>query len=330
MCCVLAAPLAQAETKVVAILGFAANDGARDHAPGVESLVATEIGQVRSLKVISHADVLVTLGAERQQQLLGEEGGAGCTATTCITEVASAVGARYVINGRVDRFGTRYIVTAGLFDTQSAGTVARVEVEASDEDELPAASRMLANRALQALTSPGGIERLAATPRVFGTLGNFSLGLRMGNAFLTNIAAFNLSGDLELGYRFEPDWVAFLQVGVTFVRPPSETLPDEFAIVPSVIGARHLYLIQDRFQPYWGLGLGVQLTIADKFGPFQSTGPLPTVIGFLGFQYFATRHLLLGIEGSMNLAQATLGLTGTGTLGTGFNLDLNGSVGWRF
>lgn len=344
----LAGPLAWAEEapaaapaedrKVIAILGFSANEGAKDHAPAVETLVATRVAQEPAVKVVSQDDVATLLDVERQKALLGGGESSGCDEDSCFAALAGAVGARYVVKGRADRFGDGYVLAATVYDSQQQRSLAKLAVDAADDAALPDAARALAIKVLQtvevhgtpvtgttAAPAAGTVSASGAAPPASG---NFSLGLKVGNAFLHNIASLNLSGDLELGYRFDPEWVGFLQVGVSILRT-SDVLPEDVTILPSVLGARHLYRVDSAFQPYWGLGLGVQLAIADKFGIFQDTGPLPTVLGFLGFHYFVTEDLMLGIEGSSNLAQATLGLTGSGRLG-GFNLDLNGTVGWRF
>lgn len=311
------------EPKSVAVLAFQSNPDGKGQESAVEALVSTELARAPGVRVITQADLKTLLDTERQRQLLGTDT-KECT-EACMAELAGAAGARYVLSGRVDRFGERYVLLASLFDSQEARVLAKKSVEAEGDAGLPEASErlsreLLASLGLQPSASPGAgrdSER-----------GRISLGLRVGNTFIANLAALNLGGDLELGWRIDPRWVALLQVGVTLVRHQSELLPEQFVILPSVLGIRRLYRTDASFQPYWGLGLGVQLALGN-FGPFQKTGPLPTVIGAVGFQYGLTERMSLGLEGTTNVAQMMLGFT-EGQRGNGFNLDLNGSVTWRF
>jgi outer membrane protein W len=158
--------------------------------------------------------------------------------------------------------------------------------------------------------------------------GGLVLGLRINNTFIENLAALNPGADLELGYHFHPEWVAFLQVGISFVSKTEDGTTSRLNVLPSVIGARHYYRMQHSFRPYWGLGLGVQLSFG-QFGIFQSTGPLPTVIGFLGAEYVIANSVGIQIEAGTNIAQAVLGLTSEG-LGDGLNLDLTAGIAYHF
>jgi len=99
-------------------------------------------------------------------------------------------------------------------------------------------------------------------------------------------------------------------------------------VLPSVLGLRHYHNVERSLRPYWGLGLGVQLSFGE-FGIFRQTGPLPTVIGFFGCEYLIAGHFGIQLEASTNLAQATLGLS-DGGLGSGLNLELNAGIAWHF
>jgi hypothetical protein len=158
--------------------------------------------------------------------------------------------------------------------------------------------------------------------------GSFVFGLRFNNSLISDLGSFNPGGDVELGFQFHPEWVVFGQVGLTYVTGEAEGHKGGLNVLPSVLGLRHYNNAEGTFRPYWGLGLGIQLSFGE-YGIFKQTGPLPTVIGFAGLEFLLAGHLGLQLEASTNIAQATLGLTGGG-LGSGLNLDLNAGIAWHF
>jgi hypothetical protein len=238
--------------------------------------------------------------------------------------------ARYVITGRLDGFGTRYLLTTSLVDSESGRALSRPRIEVAARDALPRAAVSLAEQLLAALV-PESSERpsapVASSVKAPG-VGSFLFGLRFNNSLISDFSTFNPGGDVEIGFQFHPEWVVFGQVGLTYVRSEEEGRKGGLNVLPSVLGMRHYHNVERSFRPYWGFGLGVQLSFGE-YGIFQQTGPLPTVIGFGGFEYLIAGHLGLQLEASTNLAQATLGLT-DGGLGSGLNLDLNAGITWHF
>ena len=92
-------------------------------------------------------------------------------------------------------------------------------------------------------------------------------------------------------------------------------------VVPSVLGVRKLYRVAHDFQPYWGLGMGLQLSIG-QYGPISETDSFPTVIGMFGFEYRLTGGLRAMVESSINIAQLVLGLRNKELgVGGGLNFD---------
>jgi TolB-like protein len=312
----------------VAILALEANKAALDSAPAIASLIASRLAESPHLKVLTQRDIETMLSTERQRQLLGS--GSCSQEGACLEELSNAVGARYVLTGRLDQFGDKYLLTLSLLDTFSGRSLARPRAEAAGSEELLQVADAVGQQLLAELAPEG--KSSAAKPLLGSareTPGSgLVLGLRINNTFITNLVALNPGGDLEVGYSFHPEWTAFLQVGISFVRNAEKDQEGRLKVVPSVLGARHYYRLEHSLRPYWGLGLGVQLQFG-QFGLFQSTGPLPTVIGFFGAEYFIGNKVGLHIEAGTNLAQATLGLT-EGGLGDGLNLDLTAGVAYHF
>jgi TolB-like protein len=312
----------------VAVLSLEANKPAEESAPGIASLIASRMAESPKLKVLTQADVQTMLSTERQRQLLGSS---SCsTQGPCLEELSNAIGARYVVTGRLDRFGDKYLLTVSLLDTFTGRSLARPRAEASSSEDLLLVADAVGDQLLAELAPEGKTQKaqplLGSAKETPG--GGMVLGLRINNTFISNIQALNPGGDVELGYAFHPEWVGFLQVGISFIRATEENQSGRVRILPSVLGARHYYRLEHSLRPYWGLGLGVQLAFG-QFGIFQSTGPLPTVMGFFGAEYLIADRLGLQLELGTNLAQATLGLADNG-LGDGLNLDLSAGITYHF
>ncbi|MFP2927809.1 hypothetical protein ACLESO_21955 [Pyxidicoccus sp. 3LG] len=323
------APVPQAPEKealIVAVLTLESNEAGRDSAPGVTSLIASRLAESPRLRVLSQRDIETVLDAERQRQLLGIK---SCDRGACLQELSSITGARYIVTGRLDRFGDQYLLTASLVDTIGGRSLAKPRAEAPEADTLLRTAEAVADQLLAALVTPA--EAPTARPllgRVTTGGGGFTLGLRINNNFIQNLATLNPGADVELGYWFHPEWVGFAQIGFSYVQSNAEGAKGGLNVLPSVIGARHYHNLAKPLRPYWGLGLGVQLSFGD-FGIFQSTGPLPTVVGFVGLEYLIAGHVGLQLEAGTNVAQAVLGLADS-KLGDGLNLDLNAGIAYHF
>jgi TolB-like protein len=118
----------------VAVLSLEANKPAEESAPGIASLIASRLAESPKLKVLTQADVQTMLSTERQRQLLGS---ASCsTKGPCLEELSNAIGARYVVTGRLDRFGDKYLLTVSLLDTFTGRSLARPRAEATSSEDL--------------------------------------------------------------------------------------------------------------------------------------------------------------------------------------------------
>lgn len=314
------------DAPVVAVLTLESNESARDSAPGITSLIVSRLSESTHLRVLTQRDIETVLDAERQRQLLDIK---SCDRGACLQELSSITGARYVITGRLDRFGDQYLLTASLVDTLGGSSLARPRAEAPEADALLRTAEAVADELLAALVNPeepGTGRPLLGGPRTGG--GGLVLGLRINNNFIDQLATLNPGGDLEIGYWFHPEWVGFIQVGFNYVRSNTEGAKGGLNVLPSVVGMRHYHNVEKPLRPYWGFGLGVQLSFGD-FGIFQSTGPLPTVVGFAGLEYLIAGHVGFQLEAGTNVAQAVMGLADS-KLGDGLNLDLNAGIAYHF
>jgi TolB-like protein len=312
---------APAPPLVITLLPLEANERARDEAPGLTALLVSRLSESPRLAVSSASDREAVRAA------------GSCTQSPCQEATPGTPGsskARYVITGRLDGFGSRYLLTASLVDSESGRALSRPRAEVSSRDALPRAAVAVADQLLATLVSAPSQrpESMAATVSKAPETGSFLVGLRFNNSLISDFSTFNPGGDVEIGFQFHPEWLVFGQVGFTYVRSEQEGRKGGLNVLPSVLGMRHYHNVERSFRPYWGFGLGIQLSFGE-YGIFQQTGPLPTVIGFAGFEYLIAGHLGLQLEASTNIAQATLGLT-DGGLGSGLNLDLNAGIAWHF
>ncbi|MHB8873911.1 MAG: hypothetical protein ACYC8T_09530 [Myxococcaceae bacterium] len=309
-------------TVTVALLAFESNKAAAEAAPAMSSLIASRLAESKRLKVISDRDVAASLGRERQRQLLG-----GCSDTSCMAELSGALGARYLVVGRLDRLGKTFLLTASLYDSQRSVSVAKPRAEVPTEDGLRRAADQVAAEMLLVLDGPpSGAVSAATADGGFG----ITLGLKLGNQFLASLAALNPGAELEVGWAFDPEWIAFLQVGFNLVRGERSGQDVRLTVVPSVLGARKLYRTAATLQPYWGVGMGLQLSFG-QYGPFSETDSFPTVIGMFGTQVKLSDSFGALVEASINLAQLVLGLRSKDFgLGNGLNFDLSVGLLYRF
>jgi TolB-like protein len=115
------------------VLDLAAQTGVDDRlARALTDAVANEVASRGFFQTSSSRDIQTLLGVERQRQLLG------CDESGCMSELAGALGARFVLNGSLARLGDAYQLSLQLLDSQRAGTVRRSMHLAKDLDGLRA------------------------------------------------------------------------------------------------------------------------------------------------------------------------------------------------
>ncbi|WP_245814676.1 hypothetical protein [Cystobacter ferrugineus] len=314
-----APPAPEGETPApmrLVLLPLKADTETREEAPGLTALMASRLAESPRLAVSTESDVQAVRTA------------GSCADGSCEQEAARATKARYVVTGRLDAFGSRFLLTATLVDSESGQALLRPRAEVAAREALPRAAVSLADQILATLVPDPNARATSPMPEELRPRqGSFLAGLRI-NSLIFNLSSFNPGGDVELGYQFHPEWVVFGQLGVTFITTTQTGSKGGLNVVPGVLGLRHYHGIENRLRPYWGLGLGVQLSFGE-FGIFRQTGPLPTVIGFVGLEYLFFNRLGVQLEASTNIAQATLGLA-DGGLGSGLNLDFNLGIVWHF
>jgi TolB-like protein len=131
-------PRKEEPRKKVAVLDFT---GDAKLATALTRLVTAELGKDSRLEILSREDVTALLGLERQRQLLGCD-------NSCLTEVGSALDARWLVNGSISALGAGFLVTAQLLDTSQARILNRVVLRPRSSDEMMSQAGALARELL--------------------------------------------------------------------------------------------------------------------------------------------------------------------------------------
>lgn len=105
--------------------------GEKLDAAAFSEMVLNAVDSAKTFKVISSKEISTMLGIERQKQLLGcgEE-------STCMTEIANALGSDFVMVGSVGRVGDNYLVSTRLINGATNKVTARASVQAKSANSL--------------------------------------------------------------------------------------------------------------------------------------------------------------------------------------------------
>ena len=98
----------------------------------ITNMVSAQLGRYKTYDVITALDLrqLAELEVDKQK--------AGCSDNeSCLSELAGAMGARYVVYGDVGKLGTKVIVALNLFDSEEARAVDREVLTANSLGDVP-------------------------------------------------------------------------------------------------------------------------------------------------------------------------------------------------
>lgn len=91
--------------------------------PGVANilteLVLQDLHDMKRFRVIGQKDIDQMLNTEQRKQLTG------CSDTSCLVEIAGAMGTRYTVDGTIGALGDTNILSLSLIDTSRAAVVSR-------------------------------------------------------------------------------------------------------------------------------------------------------------------------------------------------------------
>ena len=116
----------------------------------VRDALAAHISHLANVDVLSTEDLRRTLDVEAQRAAVG------CTADQCMAEIASALGADYIVFGNVGVLGDRVVGNMSLLDAAHGVSLGREALDVADIGELPDAVRAAAARLVVPLAPAGG------------------------------------------------------------------------------------------------------------------------------------------------------------------------------
>jgi len=133
----------------VAMLGVNGGAGFDSKVLGtVEELLLSALEATGRFEVTSRSDISQLIGFERQKQLLG------CTDTTCVAELAGALGVAFVASADLGRLGDVSVLSLKLIDVRRAKVVARVTKDVPTDAALVQAAREAARELAAAVPEP--------------------------------------------------------------------------------------------------------------------------------------------------------------------------------
>jgi TolB-like protein len=114
----------------VLVLDLRVDGGTEEVARTVRDEVAVALGSDARLDVLSSEDVRRVISVDAEKRAIG------CTADSCLAEVGSALGARYIVHGSIGAVGSTTVVHLNLFDTEGNRAIARETAEETDINQL--------------------------------------------------------------------------------------------------------------------------------------------------------------------------------------------------
>ena len=129
--CFLALP-AFAEKPKMLVMDLKATRVEEDIVSIITDLISTELTTHEEFEIITGADMRQMAELEAERQSLG------CMDdSSCLAELAGAMGARLVVYGSVGKLGKNIIISLNLFDSEKAKSAGRENIRATTLDTLP-------------------------------------------------------------------------------------------------------------------------------------------------------------------------------------------------
>jgi TolB-like protein len=144
--------LAEEEPIQIVVLGLETTELEAGKVALVDGIIADTISRAPRLKVLTKSDIERLAAFESDKALLG------CDASNCLAEVAGALGAAYVVFGRIGTLDDLILVQLNLFDARKAQPVGRQEVRAASLRALDGAVQPAVQRLLSPLTGEVPVE----------------------------------------------------------------------------------------------------------------------------------------------------------------------------
>ncbi len=135
----------------IIVLGLSAAGGVEPSvAESLTEALAAELSRTGLFEVTTQKDIATVLGVERQRQLLG----CGEESSSCATELAGALGARFVLSGSVAKLGDVFQLNLQTQDTTKGQALGRATRLAKD---LPSLRGQLPYAIAEATATPAPV-----------------------------------------------------------------------------------------------------------------------------------------------------------------------------
>ena len=132
------------EAPKVLLLKLVDTGAGPDETRTINGLLATELQKFDHFALLSGTDLEAFANIENERHM------AGCDQTSCLVELAQAMGTRFVIYGEAGRLGSLIVLNLSLLDSDASENLSRVSLEAKSLEQVPAALRT----GLHPLTDP--------------------------------------------------------------------------------------------------------------------------------------------------------------------------------
>lgn len=187
-----AVPAAQPERPQILLLNLehVPSEVPPDKVAILQGRIASSLSERRALDLVTTADLKAMADLEAEKSLVG------CDERSCLAELAAALGARYVVFGRIGKLDDTLILQLNLFDAHEARAEGRAEVSAASlkeiADRVPGALSTLLVRLgpLGAVEATPTANTSGAPPSVLLVSGGALLGVGTLGAVGFGIMAF--------------------------------------------------------------------------------------------------------------------------------------------
>jgi len=119
----------------------------------LDGMIESAVARQRGLRVVSSGEIARIIEIEGNKQALG------CVQDSCLSELAGAMGTRYVLFGHVAPLGETLVMQLRLFDSQTLVMVAREELKGPSPDVLATAIPPAVDTLFASIATPAVVEK---------------------------------------------------------------------------------------------------------------------------------------------------------------------------
>ena len=202
-----------AEPASVLVLNLSAENIPAAEARLLTGRVAAAVAALPGLRTSTREDLMRLMQLQAEQSLME------CSTSMCVTELADAMGAEYVVTGRVGRLGDDFVTVQLALFNQEGETLKRVQLDAKDTGEaakkVDESVRKLFGDVVTGLDTP---PQSSVSPLVWVGGGTLATGLLVATA----------AGGVALTYNY------LLKQPGTEVRPEAKAQLQQTVWIPLV------------------------------------------------------------------------------------------------